>query len=727
MLPNLGSIVLVGPESDPDPAIDSWGTWDKLVPYQNVYDKTAPAFSVLNPYCRFTPADTGADPPNPRGVHETMCFPQGVWARCGSTGSPGKGGAGDCAGPTSPDAGGTASWVQTKFHLTDYLGQRVRIRWIGSTWDFDDNFGAYYFVPGGWNSTLGDDGWWLDNIEIVGAITEQRTPIPDTTPRTGSCPSDPCDQTVGDNGTNVVLEVTDVVGNVLDGVTSVPVAGQPIRVSAVGSTFPGGCASGAAEFQFMRDGGLAQDWSLKTFYLDAPEGIATYTVKARCSVDFTCTSAVGATIQVQPVAGDGSDAYFANPPNANLGFRYYRGACTVGTVGAPCNSAVCTAGTIGAACNSNANCGAGGVCGGVNADCGAGGTCGGLLGPSNVPANAADDVTRVSIVGNAGQNLMDLYRGNATGETYAVAPQANPPTGTTVTLGSVAHKGHVPFFANANPGKQFLTDYTNAADGVPAVGAAFYYTSVGHTPGGAPVNGLSCPNLGVCNNTGWCNLGTSAGAPCTANAQCPGGTCTNMAGVSKPYCTSSTGMGDFGGCGRHSVCVAGPTPGKLCLNLAAVTAANTVDCGAGGTCSGFVANASTAGQICYKTEAFAPQLPFNEGCMPPGNPLHLVDQAESLRPGRGSTADACENAAAKPDAARLSPDWTGLGSAAADGRTIPKCERLPRQPAHDAGRGGRAPSASMLKLPRRCRRVPQHRVVPAIARGRPAFERVWLT
>jgi hypothetical protein len=75
------------------------------------------------------------------------------------------------------------------------------------------------------------------------------------------------------------------------------------------------------------------------------------------------------------------------------------------------------------------------------------------------------------------------------------------------------------------------------------------------------------------------------------------------------------------------VCVAGPTPGKLCLNLAAATAANTVDCGAGGTCSGFSATASTAGQICYKSESYAPQLPFNEGCTPPGSALHVVDQA----------------------------------------------------------------------------------------------------
>jgi hypothetical protein len=187
----------------------------------------------------------------------------------------------------------------------------------------------------------------------------------------------------------------------------------------------------------------------------------------------------------------------------------------------------------------------------------------------------------------------------------------------------------VPFFANAVPGKQFRNDYTNVADGIPAAGSAFIYMSVGHTPGGAPVNGLSCPNLGVCNNTGWCNTGgpAIAGTPCTSNAQCGTGTCINMAGVSKPFCTTDTGMGDVGGCGRHSVCVAGPTPGKLCLNLSTATAPNTVDCGVGGTCSGVSATASTPGQLCYKSEAFAPQQPFNQGCVSVGKAKHLLDQA----------------------------------------------------------------------------------------------------
>ena len=48
---------------DADPDIDLWGTWDKLVPYQNVYDHKPNAWSTFGGYyCLFTPTDTGTAP-----------------------------------------------------------------------------------------------------------------------------------------------------------------------------------------------------------------------------------------------------------------------------------------------------------------------------------------------------------------------------------------------------------------------------------------------------------------------------------------------------------------------------------------------------------------------------------------------------------------------------------------------------------------------------------------
>src|SRR6185295_3426446 len=78
--------VQVQVDLDPYPDSDVWGAWDKLVPYQNGYDYQMGSYSQFSAgyYCRFTPIDTGTAPPAPRGVHETMCFPQGAWAFCGT-------------------------------------------------------------------------------------------------------------------------------------------------------------------------------------------------------------------------------------------------------------------------------------------------------------------------------------------------------------------------------------------------------------------------------------------------------------------------------------------------------------------------------------------------------------------------------------------------------------------------------------------------------------------
>jgi hypothetical protein len=57
------------------------------VPFENVYDHIPYIWSHYGPnlnYCTFTPTDTGSAPPAPRGVHETMCWPLGIWSHCGN-------------------------------------------------------------------------------------------------------------------------------------------------------------------------------------------------------------------------------------------------------------------------------------------------------------------------------------------------------------------------------------------------------------------------------------------------------------------------------------------------------------------------------------------------------------------------------------------------------------------------------------------------------------------
>ncbi|MFQ5876298.1 MAG: MopE-related protein, partial [Acidobacteriota bacterium] len=167
---------------DPDPAVDLWGFWDKLAPYQNVYDSVADDGTFGVTYCLFTPADTGAALPAPRGAHETICFPQGAWSSCGSDSGTGAAATGDCEGPGLVDPSGAGVWVESRFDLGGFLGQRVRIRWIGTSWVFSAGASSYFDVGGGWETTEGDDGWWLDDVRVAGTIRAQTPPVPDTSP-----------------------------------------------------------------------------------------------------------------------------------------------------------------------------------------------------------------------------------------------------------------------------------------------------------------------------------------------------------------------------------------------------------------------------------------------------------------------------------------------------------------------------------------------------------------
>jgi hypothetical protein len=687
--------VQVQVDQDGNKDVDNWGFWDKLVPFENVYDHKPNAFSVFGSYyCEFSPTDTGTAPPNPKGKHETICYPLGAWSHCGSTIATTPTNVVDCAGPGEVDPGGVGVWVKTRFNLSGFLGQRVRIRWIAESWNFGAGAESYFELGSGWNTTQQDDGWWLDDITVTGAIQSQFTPQPDTRPSPGNaCPTLVCNPAIGDGGTNVILKITDVNGNVLDGVNSFPFAGQSIHVSAIDSTIPGLCVGGVAEYEFSKNGVVVQPFGPKSFYLDGPESTANYSVRARCSTAFACTSITGSSISVDPYTGDGSDAIFANPPNKAVGLQYFRGTCTAGTQGAAaCNPGVCVAGApLGAPCSGDANCGGvAGACAGVTSDmtngpaarCGTAGVC--TLG------GAAANTTRVSIVTNAGPppggaaGLVDLYKGALPiGENKGALNgkffTLNPPGGAAFAA------PHVPFKAPANPGNQYEALLSAVADANPAIGGVTYYDSVGHTPAGQPVNTLSCPNLGTCGNQGWCSGGSTpgiacnagdacgggtcivggvcsvgpantntpcnvdrcaggskAGNVCSSNADCPGSTCPAVntvcgaTGTCKPIgtsCITDVGAAESLGCNKHQTCTAATAPaaiGNLCLTNA--------DCGSPGTCSVTVNGGGTCfltttvvGYPTATTTASSPGLNSN-GCLPPGSTKRLLDQAVVAAP-----------------------------------------------------------------------------------------------
>jgi hypothetical protein len=161
-----------------DPDAGQWGYWGKLVPFQNVYDHISYVWSTFGTsptYCVLTPTDTGAGGYAPRGVRETLCFPNGVWSRCGHSRDAFN--TGQCIGPGLPGATGPGLWVQSRFSLAGYLGQTVRIRWIAQSWEFDCCTNSYYELGGGWGPQPGDEGWWIDDIRVTGAL-QSPAPIP---------------------------------------------------------------------------------------------------------------------------------------------------------------------------------------------------------------------------------------------------------------------------------------------------------------------------------------------------------------------------------------------------------------------------------------------------------------------------------------------------------------------------------------------------------------------
>jgi hypothetical protein len=293
-----------------DPLVDNWGFWDKLAPFENVYDHISYVWShygAQTTYCDLTPTDTGSAAPAPRGTHETMCWPQGIWSHCGNAygtdttfGCPGPG----VTGATSPSGG--SLWVQSKFSLANYVGSRVQIRWIASAWEFDLNGPTqdYATYGHGWDNSLNDDGWWVDDIQINGAITTQASPTADAgaiPPATCPAPAAQCNPALGDHGYTVSLTISESSG---DGIYE---KGETTQLSAASTTNPGSCANGVTEYRFLKNGAVAQDWSASPFFKEGASVDTTYVVLARCSSTPACTTTTGATQSILAYPGDGTD------------------------------------------------------------------------------------------------------------------------------------------------------------------------------------------------------------------------------------------------------------------------------------------------------------------------------------------------------------------------------------------------------------------------------------
>jgi hypothetical protein len=554
---------------DQDPgAGDNFGRWQKLIPFQNVYDHTTQVWSWFG-YCEFTPTDA-ANANVPGSFGETMCFPDGVWSHSGNVLGTNVFSFFNAQGPGSLGSIGEGIWVQSKFNLGLFLGQRVKFRWVGQGWDFGNGWDSYLEPPGAANPfDIGtrDDGWWIDSIQITGAVTTPIAPAVETTsiPLTSQCPATAaakCNEALGTNGFTVDFRINDADG---DGVI---VVGESLLLDASQTANPGGCADGVAQFRFSKvDGGgttVLQDWSTSgnlklgntaTTSTSTNNAGDLYQVEVRCSSDFSCTTApVGPPVGA--VAG-GCNVYAGPPPAAT------EPSLSGGLFGA----VTCAGGTNpGTACTAAAQCLGGGTCSvpapaavtisnyllngpgtpphlsmprpvyghafvrtaalGVGNGLVAGGTDGGLTGTCTVsgctPAAGFSNVASFTTNGLAGVSSCDID---------AVQHACNPPTPSQISLDDSASN---PLSANLY---YYLGNIFTTPAGV---------TKVFATYGQARTESCSLSPTDHCGGSGGAGVKSSClscsittATRCDVTADCPGGeTCNN---TSRGVCSSANG------------------------------------------------------------------------------------------------------------------------------------------------------------------------------------------
>ena len=190
-------------DQDPSFGTENFGRWTKLTPIQNVYEHTAQVFSWFG-NCEFTPTDA-AEASHPDVFGETMCFPDRIWSHSGSVAGTDVLNIGQAQGPGVLGSLGDGVWVQSKFDLHLFRGQRVKFRWIGQSWEMSDGWDSYLEPPGQaapFDLGTADDGWWIDSIQISCAVTAQSTPLVESTtiPITSQIPSSAaqyCDESFG--------------------------------------------------------------------------------------------------------------------------------------------------------------------------------------------------------------------------------------------------------------------------------------------------------------------------------------------------------------------------------------------------------------------------------------------------------------------------------------------------------------------------------------------------
>jgi hypothetical protein len=185
------------------------GPWHKIEAHQNGYDQqNAPGVSN----CTFDTIDDGHTEDDffePADLERTLgpsslCYPEYDFSNIGETSGPfAAGNVGLADGPGLDGDWGIGTWIESKFDLSRFRGRGVRIRFVASTIKGDDEEehweGVYDFNPLGC-----DDGWWIDDVTVTGAVTTAATASVDVHDN-GSLPPPPA----GDGDSDGVCDAMD--------------------------------------------------------------------------------------------------------------------------------------------------------------------------------------------------------------------------------------------------------------------------------------------------------------------------------------------------------------------------------------------------------------------------------------------------------------------------------------------------------------------------------------
>ena len=258
--------------------------WQKLYPFQNVYDAQGTGFFSN---CMFDPIDDGnneddyfdpTDPARHLGPSST-CFPEFVFSYLGDTDEPfsatNVGRASD--GPGLQGSLGLGTWVESRFDLTRYRGRSILIRYLFTSLKVSDT--ATIEAAFMWNPIPDDDGWYVDDVRVSQTLgTASPTTIADT----------------ADNG--ALPGCGPICGSLTSGLAatpaSLPLPGRPVTLAA--SAAADRCTDGLLLYQFWLDGNedglvgdpsdiLLRDYGIDPIFEDAPGASTSYVVRVKCS------------------------------------------------------------------------------------------------------------------------------------------------------------------------------------------------------------------------------------------------------------------------------------------------------------------------------------------------------------------------------------------------------------------------------------------------------------